>query len=163
MASGDLRGNTPKDLTGVGLRVGVIKARWNEEIVSRLDQGVSTALSALNVRQVREVEVPGCFEIPFACRALALSGEIDALICLGAVIRGETTHYELVANECGAGVMHVQLETGIPVGMGVLTVENLTQALARSEVPEGHNVGAEAAQVAVEMARLAQKWVRSEG
>ena len=100
--------------------------------------------------------MPGCFELPFATKQLAQSGQVDGIICLGAVIRGETTHYELVAGECGRGIQQVQLETGVPVGFGVLTVEDLSQAEARSEFPTGHNVGSEAAYVAVEMARLAQ-------
>lgn len=158
MASGDERGQTPKTVTGVGLRVGLVAARWNEKVVARLTEGAKTSFDTLGVRQVREVEVPGCFEIPLACSALARSGQLDAIVCVGVVIRGATTHYELVAGECGAGVQRVQLDTGIPIGFGVLTVENLDQALQRSQVPEGHNVGAEAAEAAIEMARITQAW-----
>jgi 6,7-dimethyl-8-ribityllumazine synthase len=107
---------------------------------------------------VVEVSVPGSFEIPFGARALARSGRVDAVICIGAVIRGETTHYDIVAGECARGVQDVQLETGVPVAFGVLTTEDDRQALARSEDPGGHNVGEEAAVVAVEMARLAQRF-----
>ena len=80
------------------------------------------------------------------------------MICLGSVIRGETSHYELVAGESAAGIQHVQLRTGVPVAFGVLTTEDEAQALARSEGPGGHNVGEDAAQVAVEMARLAERF-----
>lgn len=109
------------------------------------------------MRTVIEHSVPGSFEIPLAAKLLAASGQVDAVICLGAVIRGETTHYELVSGECGRGVQQAQLETGIPVMFGVLTVENEAQAEARSEGSGGHNVGEEAAMGAVEMARLAEK------
>lgn len=158
MASGDERAAAPEGIDGSGLRIAVISARWNSEIVGRLNDGVRRGLSSLGVERVEHVSVPGCFEIPFAARAAALSGKVDAIVCVGAVIRGETTHYELVAGECGRGIQQVQLETGVPVAFGVLTVENETQALARSEGPGHHNVGEESALVAVEMARLAQTW-----
>lgn len=101
--------------------------------------------------------MPGAFELPFAARAVIASGTVDAIVVLGVVIRGETTHYELVADGCARGVMDVQLATGVPIGMGVLTVENETQALARSELPGGHNVGEEATLAAIEMAILARR------
>ncbi len=88
---------------------------------------------------------------------LARSGQVDAIIAIGAVIRGETTHYEIVSEGAANGVQRVQLATGIPIAFGLLTVENRDQALARSEGPGGHNVGEEAAMVAVEMARLAER------
>lgn len=158
MASGDERAAAPEGIDGSGLRIAVIRARWNSEIVGRLNDGVQRGLKSLGVEQIEYVSVPGCFEIPFAARAAALSGKVDAIVCIGAVIRGETTHYELVAGECGRGIQLVQLETGVPVAFGVLTVENEAQALARSEGPGDHNVGEESALVAVEMARLAQTW-----
>jgi 6,7-dimethyl-8-ribityllumazine synthase len=101
---------------------------------------------------VLEISVPGSFEIPFGAKVLAESGQVDAVVCIGAVIRGETTHYDLVAGECARGIQDVQLATGIPVAFGVLTTEDEGQALARSEGPGGHNVGEDAAVVAVEMA-----------
>lgn len=159
MASGDQKASVPDGLTGTGLTIGLVQARWNPEIVSRLEEGFQRAVIELKVRTTTLVSVPGCFEIPLAAKYLAESGTVDAIVCLGAVIRGETTHYELVAGECGRGVQDVQLQTGIPILFGVLTVENLDQALARSEGPGGHNVGEEAAVGAIEMARLAQKWV----
>jgi 6,7-dimethyl-8-ribityllumazine synthase len=158
MASGDHRATTPDNLTGTGLTIGVVRARWNADIVGRLAEGVERGLDELKVTRRVDVEVPGCFEVPMGAKLLAQSGEVDAIVCIGAVIRGETTHYELVAGECGRGVQDVQLATGVPVLLGVLTVENTDQALARSEGPGGHNVGEEAATGAVEMARLAQKW-----
>jgi 6,7-dimethyl-8-ribityllumazine synthase len=157
MSSESARADAPDDLDGKGLRVGIVRARWNSHIVDRLATGVRRGLAAVGVLDddVVEVSVPGSFEIPFGARTLASSGRVDAVVCIGAVIRGETTHYELVAGECASGVQQVQLTTGVPVAFGVLTTEDETQALARSEGPEGHNVGEEAALVAVEMARLA--------
>jgi 6,7-dimethyl-8-ribityllumazine synthase len=160
VAEGGARAGAPAGLDGAGLRVGVVRARWNAAIVDRLADGVARGLKALGVvpEDVVEVSVPGSFEIPFGARALARSGRVDAVICIGAVIRGETTHYDIVAGECARGVQDVQLETGVPVAFGVLTTEDDRQALARSEDPGGHNVGEEAAVVAVEMARLAQRF-----
>lgn len=159
MASGDEKASIPDGLTGTGLTIGLIRARWNTEVVERLAEGFQRGVDQLKVRNVTEVSVPGCFEIPMAAKLMAQAGQADAIVCIGAVIRGETTHYELVAGECGRGVQQVQLETGVPILFGVLTVETLDQALARSEGPGGHNVGEEAAAGAVEMARLAQKWL----
>ena len=158
MATGDDRATVPKGLTGTGLTIGVVAARWNDHIVGRLADGVRRGLADLKVTRTVEIEVPGCFELPQGAGYLARSGQVDAVVCIGAVIRGETTHYELVAGECGRGVQDVQLATGVPVLFGVLTVENTEQALARSEGAGGHNVGEQAAAGAVEMARLAQKW-----
>jgi 6,7-dimethyl-8-ribityllumazine synthase len=158
VAAEDRRASVPDKLTGTGLTIGVVRARWNDDIVGRLAQGVSRSLSALKVTRTVEVTVPGCFEIPLAAGYLAGSGQVDAVVCIGAVIRGETTHYELVSGECARGVQEVQLRTGVPVLFGVLTVESVDQAMARSEEAGGHNVGEEAAAGAVEMARLAQKW-----
>jgi 6,7-dimethyl-8-ribityllumazine synthase len=157
VASGDERAGVPDGCSGTGLRIGVVSSRWNASIIDRLAEGAQRGLTALGVEpsDVVEVSVPGSFEIPFAARALALSGRVDAVICLGTVIRGETSHYDIVAGECARGVQDVQLSTGVPVAFGVLTVEDEGQAIARSEAAGGHNVGEEAAGVAVEMARLA--------
>jgi 6,7-dimethyl-8-ribityllumazine synthase len=111
------------------------------------------------VTEVIEESVPGAFEIPLAARYLAESGRVDAIVSIGAVIRGETTHYELVSENCASGIREVQLATGVPVLFGLLTVENETQAEARSQPSGGHNVGEEAAVGAVEMARLARRLV----
>jgi 6,7-dimethyl-8-ribityllumazine synthase len=148
----------PDGLTGTGLTIGVVRARWNAAIVDRLAAGVDRGLAELKVTRTVQVAVPGCFEIPVAAQYLAASGQVDAVVCIGAVIRGETTHYEIVSEECARGIQNVQLSTGVPVLFGVVTVENEDQALARSEDAGGHNVGEEAAVGAVEMARLAQTW-----
>jgi 6,7-dimethyl-8-ribityllumazine synthase len=160
VAEGTARAGAPDGLDGAGLRIGVVRARWNAGIVDRLADGVGRGLKALGVvpDDVVEVSVPGSFEIPFGARALATSGRVDAVVCIGAVVRGETTHYDIVAGECAAGVQQVQLTTGVPVAFGVLTTEDEAQALARSEGPGGHNVGEEAATVAVEMARIAERY-----
>lgn len=146
-------------LSGVGLRIGVVRARWNEHIVDRLAEGVGRGLADLGVdpADVIDETVPGSFELPMGARILAEGGAVDAVICLGSVIRGETTHYELVAGEAAAGIQQVQVVTGVPVAFGILTTEDEAQALARSEGSGGHNVGEDAAVVAVEMARLAQR------
>ncbi len=146
-------------LDGGGLRIAVLAARWNSHVTLRLLDGVRRGLAEAGVADADVVEdwVPGAFELPLAAKAWARSGRVDAVVCLGCVIRGETTHYESVAGECAAGIQAVQLETGVPVAFGVLTVENLDQALARSEGPGGHNVGEDGARVAVEMARLVQR------
>jgi len=136
------------------LHVAIIATRWNERIVQRLIDGAERALLATGATY-RLVTVPGAFELPFAAQSVSSSGSVDALVVLGAVIRGETTHYELVSEGCATGIMHVQISTGVPIGMGVLTVENDAQALARSEPAGGHNVGEEATSAAIEMALLA--------
>ncbi|MDG2026177.1 MAG: 6,7-dimethyl-8-ribityllumazine synthase [Acidimicrobiales bacterium] len=146
------------DTDGSGLRVAVVRTRWNPEIIGRLADGVARTLAGLGVTDVADVEVAGAFEIPFACRTIASSGRVDAIVAIGAVIRGETTHYDIVSEECARGLQDVQIQTGVPIGFGVLATENLTQAEARSEPAGGHNVGADAAQVAVEMALLARDW-----
>lgn len=159
MTSGDDRALGPEDLDGCGLRIGLIKARWNAEIVDRLEAGVERGLLHLGIATDDIVieSVPGSFEVPMGARILARSGEVDAIVTIGCVIRGETTHYELVSEGAANGVQQVQLETGVPVAFGLVTVENREQALARSEPPGGHNVGEDAAMVAVEMARLAER------
>jgi 6,7-dimethyl-8-ribityllumazine synthase len=158
MASGDDRATSPSGINGAGLRVAIVRARWNEKIVQRIADGVHRGLTDLGVADVVEVGVPGCFEIPLAAKAIASSGRADAVVCIGAVIRGETTHYEIVSESAAEGILAAQLETGIPIAFGLVTVENTEQALARSEGPGGHNVGEESALVAVEMARLVENW-----
>ncbi len=160
MTTGDHGAAAPPGLDGTGLRIGVVRARWNSLIVTRLAAGVGRGLAGLGVRaeDVVDVVVPGSFELPMGARILAASGKVDAVICLGSVIRGETSHYELVASQAAAGIQEVQLSTGVPVAFGILATEDEAQALARSEEAEGHNVGYDAAVVAVEMARLAQQY-----
>lgn len=143
-------------LDGKGLRVVVLCGRFNDLITERLLAGARRGLASTGVADgdVAVAWVPGAFELPFAAKAHAESGRFDAVIVLGAVIRGETTHYDIVAGECARGVQDVQLSTGIPVLFGVLTTENLDQALARSEDPGGHNVGEECGLGAVEVIGL---------
>lgn len=143
-------------LDGAGLSIAVVAARWNSHVTLRLLDGVRRGLAAAGVADGDVIEswVPGAFELPLAAKTWALSGKVDAVVCLGCVIRGETTHYESVAGECASGIQQAQLETGVPIAFGALTVENLDQALCRSEGPGGHNVGEDGAKVVVEMATL---------
>lgn len=156
MATKDV--GTTHRIDGSGLRVALVRTRWNPQIIDRLAAGATSALAALGVDDTAIVEVPGAFEIPFACRTVATSGRVDAIVAIGAVIRGETTHYDLVSEECARGLQDVQIQTGVPIGFGVLATENLAQAEARSQPGDGHNVGADAARVAVEMALLVRDW-----
>ncbi|HJL99481.1 MAG: 6,7-dimethyl-8-ribityllumazine synthase [Acidimicrobiales bacterium] len=158
MASGDNRPTLPNGLDGQGLRIGVVRAEWNTSIVDRLVDGAVGGLDALKATVVGPISVPGCFELPMACRILARSGDVDAIVATGVVIRGETTHYEIVSEGAASGIQAVQLETGIPIAFGVLTVETVEQALERSQGEGQHNVGEEAAAVAVEMARLVEQY-----
>ena len=140
------------DLTGADLRIAVVVSRFNEEISKRLLRGALAALDEHGVQDPDVLWVPGALELPVTVLALAEKGNHDALVCLGCVIRGETYHFEIVAGQVAAGIMQVQLDTGVPVAFGVLTTENKEQALARSG-PK-NNKGAEAAEVAIEMANL---------
>ena len=139
------------ELMGEGLRVGIVRARFNEAITGKLVQACLSELERLDVddEDIRHVTVPGALEIPIALKAMAESGDFDALVALGCIIRGETYHFELVANESGAGVTRVALDHGVPVANAILTVENEAQAWARAE-----DKGRDAARVAVEMANL---------
>lgn len=142
------------ELDGTGLRVAVVASRFNDHVTLRLLDGVRRGFDELGVTGHTEHWVPGAFELPFAAKTLAECGDYDGVVCVGSVIRGETTHYEEVAGQCAAGIQQAQLDTGVPIAFGVLTTENLDQALARSEGPGGHNVGEDGARVVVEMARL---------
>jgi len=160
--AGNLRaeGSEAPQLDGTGLRLAVVCGRFNDAITLRLLDGVRRGAAAIGVADHDVVVewVPGAFEIPFAAKVIATSGRVDAVICLGAVIRGETSHYDFVAGECARGIQDVQLEVGTPVTFGVLTTENVEQAEARSTGPGGHNVGEECAHTAVEMALLRRRW-----
>jgi 6,7-dimethyl-8-ribityllumazine synthase len=141
------------ELDGTGMRIAIVCGRFNDHVTSRLLDGAQRALVAVGVAEadVSVTWVPGAFEVPLTARTWAVSGRVDAVIGLGAVIRGETSHYDFVAGQCAEGLQQVGLATGIPAVFGVLTTENLDQALARSEGPGGHNVGEESAKTAVEM------------
>jgi 6,7-dimethyl-8-ribityllumazine synthase len=140
-----------RPLDGEGLSIGIVRARFNDAITQALAQACLAELAALGVRDedIRLVTVPGALEVPVALKAMADSGDHDALVALGCVIRGETYHFELVANESGAGVTRVALDHIIPIANAILTVEN--EAQARERVAEK---GRDAARVAVEMALL---------
>ena len=141
-------------LRGDGLRVGIVHSRFNATIGDGLLAGALRALAEAGVDDddVTLVSVPGALETPLALQQLAQSGHFDALVALGAVIRGETYHFEIVANESAAGVSSVALEFGIPIGNGILTCETDAQAVARMD-----SKGFEAAQAALEMANLIVK------
>ena len=138
-------------LDGKGLRIGIVQARFNEEITDALAFACRAELAALGVADadIDHLRVPGALEVPAALQALAERGGYQALIALGCIIRGETYHFELVANESGAGVSRVALDYRLPIANAILTTENLKQAIARQA-----DKGRDAARVAVEMARL---------
>lgn len=141
-------------LDGRELRIGIVQARFNQSVTQALADACRDELRQLGVpdRHVELHQVPGALEVPLALQALAEAGRHDALIALGCVIRGETYHFELVANESGAGVTRVALDHQIPIANAILTTENLEQAVARQE-----DKGRDAARVAVEMANLIGK------
>jgi len=143
------------DTDGRGLRIGLACGLFNGGITWRLLEGALDGLSSCGVdpADVRVAWAPGAFELPVVARAMALAGTVDAVACLGAVVRGETGHYDLVAGQCAAGLQRVQLDTGLPVVFGVLTTDDVAQALARSGGGDD-NKGREAALTAVGMVRL---------
>lgn len=140
------------------IRVGILASRFNEVIVSKLIDGAADALArhGVDLNTVDLAWVPGAFEIPSAAAKMALSGKYDALICLGAVIRGETDHYEHVATEVTKGIAQISLNAGIPVLYGVLTTDTVEQALNRAGLKAG-NKGFECAMDALEMVSLFRK------
>ena len=142
-------------LGGEGMRVAVAASRFNELVTDRLVAGARDSLLRHGVDEgsITLVWAPGAFELPLVAQRLAASGEIDAVVCVGAVIRGSTDHYEHVASQCAAGLTRVTLHTGVPVVFGVLTTETTEQALERAGGKLG-NKGFEAATTAIEMADL---------
>ena len=140
-------------ISGKNLKFGIVAARFNEFIVSKL---VGGALDTLHRHETADSDidvawVPGAFEIPIAAQKMAESGKYDAVLCLGAVIRGSTTHYDYVCSEVSKGVAQVGLQTGVPTIFGVVTTENIEQAIERAGTKAG-NKGADAAMAAMEMA-----------
>lgn len=154
------RDSVTPERDGSGMRLALVCGRFNDHVTERLARGARRGAAECGVQPDALIEewVPGAFEIPFAARAIAASGRVDAVVCLGAVIRGETSHYDFVAGECARGIQDVQLELGVPVLFGVLTTEDLAQAEARSGGPGSHNVGEECVRTAVEMVTLARRW-----
>ncbi len=143
------------DADGHGLRIGVVVARFNPLITSRLLEGAKEALLGQGVRDedIDIAWVPGSFEIPLAAQKMGESGRYAAIVCLGAVIRGGTDHYEHIATQAAGGIASAALKTGVPMAFGVLTTENLQQALDRAGGKEG-NKGYDAAMAALNMAGL---------
>ena len=146
------------ELTARDLRFAIVTTRFNEFVVEPLLRGALDALKrhGANEKQIEIVRVPGAFDMPVVVRKLALSRRYEALIALGAVIRGQTPHFDYVAGECASGLARIALESGVPVGFGVLTSENMEQAVDRAGGKAG-NKGADAALAALEMANLLRR------
>ena len=145
------KGQPTAVLQGKGLCIGLVQARFNADITDALAAACTSELEALGVEQITHVQVPGALEVASALQALAAQQRFDALIALGCIIRGETYHFELVANESGGAVTRVALDHRLPIANAILTTEDLAQAQARQD-----EKGRDAARVAVEMARLLQ-------
>jgi len=149
----------PKTIEGKldakGLKFGIIVGRFNDFIGARLLEGCLDALlrHGAEDKDIVVAKVPGAFEIPIAAQAMAGSKKFDAVIALGAIIRGSTPHFDYVAAEASKGVAHVMLETGVPVAFGIITTDNIEQAIERAGTKSG-NKGASAAMTAIEMARV---------
>lgn len=143
------------------LRIALVASRFNAEVVDRLVAGAVDALASQGAdpASLELVRVPGAYDLPLVARRLAESGKCDAIVALGAVIRGETPHFDYVAGECAAGLARVADDTGVPVAFGVLTTDTEEQALARAGGSEG-NRGADAARVAIELANLLRRLAR---
>lgn len=142
-------------LNAEGLRVAIVASRWNDFIVSRLIGGAIDALERLGASNdaITIIRVPGSFELPIAAKRAAISDEYDAIICLGVVIRGETSHNEYIAAEAIKGIAQVSLETNLPIALGVVTADNLEQAIDRAGAKSG-NKGFDAAMTVVELVNL---------
>ncbi|MEK7775085.1 MAG: 6,7-dimethyl-8-ribityllumazine synthase [Candidatus Zixiibacteriota bacterium] len=146
------------EFDGRGLRFGIVVSRFNDFLTDQLVKGALDCLErhAVNHDDIRIVHVPGAFEIPLAAQELASSGKVDAVLCLGVIIRGETPHFDYVAGQASAGIMKVSLETKIPVIFGIVTTENLQQAIDRCGSKAG-NKGWDCAMAGIEMARVLKK------
>jgi 6,7-dimethyl-8-ribityllumazine synthase len=147
---------TEGEIDGSGMRVAIVVARFNHDITKALLDGAERALEAHGVAEVHVVWVPGAFELPIVAKRYAASHAVDAVICLGAVIRGDTAHFDFVAGAAMEGILRASLDTGIPVVFGVLTTDTLQQAYDRVGGTEGHK-GEEAALTAVEMVDLLRR------
>jgi 6,7-dimethyl-8-ribityllumazine synthase len=145
----------PEPVDGSGLRLAIVAGRFNGQVTAPLLDGALATLAehGIPADQVPVHWVPGAFEIPLAAKRLAASGTVDAVVCLGAVIRGDTAHFEYVAGPCAAGIAQAAIDTGVPIAFGVLTTNDEAQALERAGGAAG-NKGAEAAATALEMAAL---------
>jgi 6,7-dimethyl-8-ribityllumazine synthase len=141
------------ELDATGMRFAIVAARFNNDVTEPLCAGAEKMLRDHGAADVHVAWVPGAFELPLVAKRFAQSGVVDAVVCIGAVIRGETPHFEYVAGECAAGVTRASLDTGVPIAFGVLTVEDREQAHERIGGREGHK-GEEAAATAIEMVSL---------
>ena len=141
----------------VAQRVALVVAKFNSKVTEWLRQGAEAALleSGIEANQIDTIHVPGAWELPLACHQLALSDQYQGIIALGAVIRGETPHFDFISAECARGLGQIALETGIPVGFGVLTTENAEQAFERAD-PNRKNKGREVAEAVIDMMALSQ-------
>ena len=146
-------------LLGSGKEFAIIGSRFNEFITSKLIAGATDGLVRHDVKpeDITTVWVPGAFEIPLVAQKAAKSGKFDAIICVGAVIRGATSHYDYVCNEVSKGIAHISLETGVPVMFGILTTENIEQAIERAGTKAG-NKGFDCAMGALEMVNLLEQF-----
>ncbi|XPV76783.1 MAG: 6,7-dimethyl-8-ribityllumazine synthase [Desulfovibrio sp.] len=142
-------------LEGKGLKIALVAARFNDFIVDRLTSGAADYLVRHGVQKedLTLIKIPGAFEMPTVVKKLAESGEYNAIVCLGAVIRGATPHFDFVCNECAKGIAHISLDTGLPITFGVLTCDSIDQAIERAGSKAG-NKGVEAASAALETARV---------
>ncbi len=142
-------------LNAEGVRVAILASRWNDFVVSRLVSGAIDGLERLGASSegITVIRVPGSFELPMTARRVASSGKYDALICLGVIIRGETSHNEHIASEVFKGIAQVSLETDLPIALGVVTADNLEQAIDRAGAKSG-NKGFEAAMTVAELVNL---------
>jgi 6,7-dimethyl-8-ribityllumazine synthase len=154
VARKDDSANPGPELNGAGLRVGIVVSRFNQKVGDGLLAACSAELARRGVREsdIRVITVPGALEVPLALQKMANTGKYDALVALGAVIRGETYHFEVVAGESAGGIASVALDSGVPVANGILTTNDEGQALSRAA-----EKGADCARVAIEMARLLKK------
>lgn len=150
------------ELNGKGLKIGIVVSRFNEIITRSLLAGACDALirHGVSSSDIEVVWVPGAFDIPLLAKTMVQSGRYDAVICLGAVIRGATAHFDYVAGQAAAGIARVALENNVPVAFGVLTTDTVDQALERAGSKAG-NKGIDAAAAAIEMANLLKKWTKS--
>src|SRR3984885_13865339 len=149
---------TAGGLSAAGLRIGVVVSQFNNFITDRLLAGALAALErgGAEEKQIEVVQVPGAFELPLAAKKMAAGGTFDAIICIGCILRGETSHYDVVVSETARGVQLAQLDTGVPLIFCVLTCDTLEQAIDRAGLKSG-NKGYEAGLAAVEMAQLVRK------
>src|ERR1700675_66383 len=156
--------NVRGGLNAVGLRIGVVASQFNNFITDRLLAGALDALQQAGAteEQIQIVRVPGSFELPIVAKKLAASGRFDSIICIGCVLRGETSHYDVVVSESARGIQLAQLDTGVPLIFCVLTCDTLEQAIDRAGLKSG-NKGYEAGLAAIEMGRLVRKIAKNSG